>query len=186
MRRNPPGGLSGKSAVYGLNGLRPMLRGCLLHLDPRTAFRALAPARLFPWGAKLSLRFRAKNMADDVFQLESELPNIPKLLAKPRPGSPCPRNSRAMVLLCCPGWDTFERVRRCPARGDSQSTGKRWTALDGAGCYHFCYHITSQNAPPVRRGGKRNVEALHLGADCLRPGTAGTVKPRYFLNRCSS
>jgi hypothetical protein len=46
-------------------------------------------------------------MADDVFQLESELPNIPKLLTKPRPGSPCPRNSRAMVLLCCPGWDTL-------------------------------------------------------------------------------
>ena len=57
--------------------------------------------------------------------------------------------------------------------------------MDGAGCYHFCYHITSQNAPPVCRAGKRNVDALHLGADCLRPGTAGTVKPRYFLNRCS-
>jgi hypothetical protein len=41
--------------IDGLNGLRPMLRGCLLHLDPRTAFCALAPGPSFH-GA-LSYRF---------------------------------------------------------------------------------------------------------------------------------
>ena|ERR1700730_6369312 len=33
-----------------------------------------------------------------------------------------------------------EGVRRYPARGDSRASGKAWIALDGAGCYHFCYH----------------------------------------------
>ena len=35
------------------------------------------------------------------------------------------------------------------------------------------------------RAGKPNINALHLGADCVQPGTAGTVEPRYFLNRSS-
>jgi hypothetical protein len=41
--------------VDGLNGLRPTLGVCPLHLNPRTAFRALAPAAFFH-GA-LSCRF---------------------------------------------------------------------------------------------------------------------------------
>jgi hypothetical protein len=93
---NGPGTAWGAPCSAGVSSIRSsnrVLRSC--------------SCALFPWGAELSLRFRAKNMADDVFQLESELPNIPKLLTKPRPGSPCPRNSHAMVLLCCPGRDTL-------------------------------------------------------------------------------
>jgi hypothetical protein len=42
-----------------------------------TAFRALAPAASFR-GRLASLRFRPKNMAHHIFQLESELQNIPE------------------------------------------------------------------------------------------------------------
>src|SRR5271166_4781888 len=43
----PTVGLCRKSAVYGLNGLRPTLRVGALHLKSSTAFRALAPTASF-------------------------------------------------------------------------------------------------------------------------------------------
>jgi hypothetical protein len=38
-------------------------------------------------------------------------------------------------------WRTSAAVHRCPFRGDSRGGGKAWIVPDGAGCYHFCYHI---------------------------------------------
>jgi DNA repair protein RadC len=67
----------GKSAVCGLNGLRPTLRVGALHLDPRPR-SALLLLRPLSVGRFASLRFRPKNMAHHIFQLESELQNIPE------------------------------------------------------------------------------------------------------------
>jgi hypothetical protein len=58
-----------------------------LHLNPRPRGGAgrSCSGSLFPWDAKLSLRFRPKNMAHHIFQLESELQNIPEAAPKASP-----------------------------------------------------------------------------------------------------
>jgi hypothetical protein len=106
---NPRAASGCKSTVYGLNGLRPMLRGCLLHLNPRTAFRAFAPAASFHGELSCRFVFGQKIWQMIFFSSKANSQIFPKLLTKPRPGSPSPRNSRAMVLLCCPRWDTLSR-----------------------------------------------------------------------------
>jgi len=62
--------------IDGLNGLRPTLRVGTLHLNPRP-LRALAPTASFR-GPLCLLRFRPKNMPQHIFQLETELQNIPE------------------------------------------------------------------------------------------------------------
>ena len=69
--------LRAKSAVSGLNGLRPTLRVGALHLNPRPR-SALLLLRPLSVGRFASLRFRPKNMAHHIFQSESELQNIPE------------------------------------------------------------------------------------------------------------
>ena len=64
--------------IDGLNGLRPTLRVGALHLNPRprSAFLLLRPLFVVRFAA---LRFRPKkNVAHHIFQLESELQNIPE------------------------------------------------------------------------------------------------------------
>jgi hypothetical protein len=76
--RRTHGRSSGKSAVCGLNGLRPTQRVGTLHLNPRPR-SALLLLRPLSVGRFASLRFRPKNMAHHIFQLESELQNIPEV-----------------------------------------------------------------------------------------------------------
>src|SRR5271157_591058 len=74
--------------VDGLNGLRPTLRvGALQNLNPRASGqgRTLLLLRPLSVGRFASLRFRPKNMARHIFQLESELQNIPKAAPKASP-----------------------------------------------------------------------------------------------------
>jgi DNA repair protein RadC len=74
----PAGGIWRKSAVCGLNGLRPLSasRGTL-HLNPRPVFASSRFLHLLPLsvGRFASLRFRPKNMSQHIFQFESELQN---------------------------------------------------------------------------------------------------------------
>src|SRR6202030_3620181 len=77
------GGLRCKSAVCGLNGFLPRLarsRGTF-HLNPRPR-AALLLLRPLSVGRFASLRFRPKNMAHHIFQLETELQNIPEAAPK--------------------------------------------------------------------------------------------------------
>ena len=76
--------LRDKSAVCGLNGLRPTLRVGALHLNPRPR-SALLLLRPLSVGRFASLRFRPKNMAHHIFQLESELQNIPEAAPEASP-----------------------------------------------------------------------------------------------------
>jgi hypothetical protein len=80
----PTHALRCKSTVYGLNGRRPTLRVGALHLNPqpRSALLLLRPLSV---GRFASLRFRPKNMAHHIFQLESELQNIPEAAPKASP-----------------------------------------------------------------------------------------------------
>jgi hypothetical protein len=73
----PTGDLWRKSSVCGLNGFLPTLRVGSLHLNPqpRSALLLLRPLSA---GRFASLRFRQKNMAHHIFQLESELQNFPE------------------------------------------------------------------------------------------------------------
>jgi DNA repair protein RadC len=73
--------LRGKSAVCGLNGLRPTLRVGALHLNPQPR-AALLLLRPLSAGRFASLRFRPKNMAQHIFQSENELQNIPEAAPK--------------------------------------------------------------------------------------------------------
>jgi len=85
IRSEPTGVLRGKSAVCGLNGLRPTLRVSALHLNlhcPTKAGRSCSYG-LFPRVALL--RFQPKNMAHHIFHLESELQNIPEAALKASP-----------------------------------------------------------------------------------------------------
>src|SRR5271165_5944858 len=77
IHSEPTGVLRCKSAVCGLNGLLPTLRVGSLHLNPqpRAALLLLRPLSV---GRFASLRFRPKNMAHHIFQLETELQNIPE------------------------------------------------------------------------------------------------------------
>ena len=67
IHSEPTGGLRGKSAVYGLNGLRPTLRVGSLHLNPRPR-SALLRLRPFSVGRFALLRSRQKNMSQHIFQ----------------------------------------------------------------------------------------------------------------------
>ena len=67
-----------------LNGLRPTLRVGALHLNPRPR-SVLLLLRPLSVGRFASLRFRPKNTADHIFQLESELQNIPEAAPKAPP-----------------------------------------------------------------------------------------------------
>jgi hypothetical protein len=69
----PTVGLQRKSAACGLSGCPPTFGGSP-PFKSSTAFRALAPTASF----RGSLRFRPKNMAHHIFQLETELQNIPE------------------------------------------------------------------------------------------------------------
>src|ERR1700731_1040518 len=77
IHSEPTDVLRGKSAVCGLNGLLPTLRLGALHLNPRPR-SALLLLRPLSVGRFASLRFRPKNMAHHISQLESELQNIPE------------------------------------------------------------------------------------------------------------
>jgi hypothetical protein len=81
---NPRSASWRKSTVCGLNGLRPTLRVGALHLNPRPR-SALLLLRPLSVGRFASLRFRPKNMAHHIFQLESELQNIPEAAPKASP-----------------------------------------------------------------------------------------------------
>src|SRR5271166_6125466 len=80
----PTVGLCRKSAVYGLNGLRLTLRVGALRLSPRPRSALLLP-RPLSVGRFALLRFRPKNLAHHIFQLESELQNIPEAAPKAPP-----------------------------------------------------------------------------------------------------
>jgi hypothetical protein len=75
---------SGKSAVCGLNGFLPTLRVGALHLNPRPR-SALLLLRPLSAGRFASLRFRPKNMAHHIFQLERELQYIPEAAPEASP-----------------------------------------------------------------------------------------------------
>src|SRR5271166_5044279 len=70
--------------IDGLNGLRPTLRVGALHLNPRPRSARLL-LRPLSVGRFASLRFRPKNMAHHIFQLETELQNIPEAAPKTSP-----------------------------------------------------------------------------------------------------
>jgi hypothetical protein len=84
MVPNPRSASWRKSTVYGLNGLRPTLRVGALYLNPRPR-SALLLLRPLSVGRFASLRFRPKNMAHHISQLESELQNIPEAAPKASP-----------------------------------------------------------------------------------------------------
>src|ERR1700693_754387 len=69
--------------------VRPTLRVGALHLNPRPR-SALLLRRPLSVGRFAALRFRPKNMAHHIFQLESELQNIPEAALKASPSFSVP------------------------------------------------------------------------------------------------
>ena len=107
MQFEPAVGLQRKSAVYGLNGLRPL--GKL-----ESPFKSSTAARsrsygLFPWVALL--RLRPKNMAQHIFQSENELQNIPEAApSSPSFSSLSGSNRREAEILCSRTASMFSRM----------------------------------------------------------------------------
>src|SRR6202162_4409687 len=83
---------SGKSAVCGLNGLRPTLRVGALHLNPRPR-AALLLLGLFPWVTLLCFAFGQKIWHTIFFATKAK--------SKPRGASPSLKSSPAMALPHC-------------------------------------------------------------------------------------
>ena len=67
------------------------------NLNPRTVFRALAPAASFHGALSCRFVFGQKISQMIFFSSKANFQIFPKLLTKPRQGSPSSRNSRAMV-----------------------------------------------------------------------------------------
>src|SRR5271166_3110136 len=102
----PTVGLCRKSAVYGLNGLRPTLRVGALHLKSSTAARSCF-CGLFPWAALLRFAFGQKIWHTIFFSSKATFKIFPKLLPKPRGASPSPKSwhvtghLRRLCVSCC-------------------------------------------------------------------------------------
>ena len=78
MVSNPRSASKRKSAVYGLNGLRPTLRVGALHLKSSTAARSCSYGR-FPWAALLCFAFGQKIWHTIFFSSKPNFKIFPKL-----------------------------------------------------------------------------------------------------------
>ena len=101
MVSNPRSASKRKSAVYGLNGLRPTLRVGALHLKSSTAARSCSYGR-FPWAALLCFAFGQKIWHTIFFSSKPNFKIFPKLLPKPRGASPSPKSWHDTVHLRYP------------------------------------------------------------------------------------